>query len=79
MKFDGWFNKQNRLIQIILLILPIVGWVTELLVRLSVMLRTKSIVHVVVFLLFLFLGWGIVLQIIDLLFLLFTGHLILAK
>ena len=36
MKFDAWFNKQNRLIQIILLILPIVGWVTELLVRLSV-------------------------------------------
>lgn len=79
MRFDAWFNKQNRLIQVILLILPIVGWVVECLVRLSVMLKTKSIVHILVFVLFLVFGWGIVLQVIDLLFLLFTGHLILAK
>ncbi len=79
MTFDKWFNKQSRLLQIILLIIPVVGWIVECLVRLSVMLRTKSIVHIIVFLLFLLVGWGWVLCIIDLIWLLFTGHLILAK
>lgn len=79
MTFDKWFNKQSRLLQIILLIIPVVGWIVECLIRLSVMLRTKSIVHIIVFLLFLLVGWGWVLCIIDLIWLLFTGHLILAK
>ena len=78
MTFDKWFNKQNRLLQIILLIIPFVGWVVELLVRLSVMLRTMSLVHVVVFILFLVLGWGWFLCLIDLIYLAIKGHLILA-
>ena len=28
-----WFNKQSRLVQIILLLIPIVNWVVEILVR----------------------------------------------
>ena len=28
-----WFNKQSRLVQIILLLIPFVNWVTELFVR----------------------------------------------
>ena len=42
------------------------------------MLRTKSAVHIVVFLLFLFVGWGWVLNVIDLIYMVLTGHLILA-
>lgn len=79
MHFDTWFNSQSRLLQVILLIIPIVGWVVEVLVRLSVMLRTKSLVHIVVFILFLIVGWGWVLNLIDLIYLILTGHLILAK
>ncbi len=30
-----WFNKQHRLIKIILLIIPFVNWIVELLVRWS--------------------------------------------
>ncbi len=41
------------------------------------MLRTKSAVHIVVFLLFLFVGWGWVLNVIDLIYMVLTGHLIL--
>ena len=41
MTFDKWFNKQSRLLKILLLILPVVGWIVECLIRLSVMLRTK--------------------------------------
>ena len=28
-----WFNKQSRLVQIILLLIPGVNWITEILVR----------------------------------------------
>ena len=79
MKFDKWFNEQSRLIQIILLLIPLVGWVVELLVRLSVMLRTKQPVHIVVFVLFCVVGWGWILNLVDLVYLLLVGHLILAE
>ena len=79
MTFDKWFNKQNRILQVILLIIPFVGWVVELLVRLSVMLRTKSALHVVVFILFLVIGWGWILCLVDLIYLAVTGHLLLAE
>ena len=78
MSFDKWFNSQSTLIKVILLLLPVVGWVCECLIRLSVMLRTKNIVHVVVFVLFLVVGWGWFLGLIDLIYLLVKGHLILA-
>ena len=79
MTFDKWFNKQSVLIKAILLLLPFVGWVCECLVRLSVALRTKSVIHVVVFLAFLFIGWGWFLGVIDFVYMLMTGHLILAE
>lgn len=79
MQVDKWFNQQTKLVQAILLLLPIVGWVTELLVRLSVMLRTKSTLHIVVFIVFVVVGWGWVLAIADLVYLLVTGHLFLAE
>lgn len=78
MQFDKWFNKQSTLIKAILLLLPLVGWVVECLIRLSVMLRTKSGVHIVVFVLFLVVGWGWILGLIDFIYLLLKGHLILA-
>ena len=46
MKFDKKFNKQSRLVQIILLLIPGVNWVTELLVRWSIALRKKDFLHV---------------------------------
>lgn len=78
MQFDKWFNSQSTLLKVILLILPLVGWVVEVLVRLSVMLRTKSLIHIVVFVLFLLVGWGWFLGVIDLIYLVLKGHLILA-
>ena len=78
MNFDKWFYKQDKLLQIILLIIPFVGWVAELLIRFSVMTRTMSALHVLVFILFLVLGWGWFLCLIDLIYLAIKGHLILA-
>ena len=78
MAFDKWFNSQSRLLQVILLIIPFVGWIVELLVRLSVMLRKKDVVSIVVFVLFLVIGWGWFLCLIDLVYLVLKGHRILA-
>ena len=79
MTFDKWFNSQDRLVQVILLIIPVVGWIIELLIRLSVLLRTRSTEHIIVFVLFVFVGWGWVLNIIDIIYLYLNGHLILAE
>ena len=77
--FDKWFNSQSTLVKAILLLLPFVGWVCELLVRLAVMLRTKETVHVVVFLVFVIVGWGWFLGALDFVYMLVTGHLFLAE
>lgn len=79
MNFDKWFNSQDRLVQVILLVIPFVGWIVECLVRLSVALRTKSIIHIVVLLLFLFVGWTWILCVIDLVYLILKGNLILGS
>ena len=77
MKFDKWFKKQSKLMQVILLLIPGVNWITELLVRWSVALRTKGILHIVIAILVtvggLAFGW------LDLVWVLLFGHLILAK
>lgn len=79
MQFDKWFNQQSTLLKVILLLIPFVGWVVEVLVRLSVMLRTKSALHIVVFVLFLVVGWGWILAIADLIYMIIKGHLFLAE
>ncbi len=79
LEFDKWFNSQSTLVKAILLLLPVVGWICECLIRLSVALRTKSGLHVVVFVLFLVVGWGWFLGVIDFIYLLVKGHLILAE
>lgn len=79
MNFDKWFNSQSVLLKAILLLIPGVNWVVECLIRLSVMLRTKSVVHVVVFLVFLLVGWCWFLGVIDFVYMLLTGHLILGE
>lgn len=78
MGFDTWFNKQSTLLKVILLIIPFVGWIVELLVRLSVALNKKDVVSIVVLVLFLVFGWTWILCVIDLVYLIVKGHLILA-
>ena len=79
MTFDKWFNSQSTLIKAILLLIPFVGWVVELLVRLSGMLRTKSTLHIVVFILFVVIGWGWILCLVDFIYLLVKGNLLFAE
>ena len=78
MSFDKWFNSQERWLQVLLLLIPFVGWVVELLVRLSVALNKKDAVSIVIFVLFLVVGWSWILCVIDLIYLVLNGRLILA-
>ncbi len=78
MTFDKWFNSQSRLIQIILLLIPFVGWITELLVRLSVAMRKKDLVSVIMAIVCI-LPIGQIVGWIDLVWVLVYNHLILAK
>ncbi len=78
MTFDKWFNSQSRLIQIILLIIPGVNYIVELLVRLSVYLRKKDAVSLVIFLISA-LGIGFILGYVDLIWVLLFNHLFLGE
>ena len=78
MNFDKWFYNQSKLVQVILLLIPFVGWIAELLIRLSVLLRDKSVINIVVFVVFVVVGWGWVLAVAYLIYLLIKGHLFLA-
>lgn len=73
---DKWFNKQSRLVQLILLLIPFVNWICELGVRWSIALRKKDALHIVVALVVTFLGlpfaW------LDLVWVLVFNHMILA-
>ena len=77
MKFDKWFEEQSRLIKVILLILPIVGWVVEILVRLSAVLRNSSVLNIVGLVIAIIGNW--IWSVIDLVVLIVTGKLFLLE
>jgi hypothetical protein len=60
-----WFDKQSNIVKFILLILPFVGWVMELIVRWSQVLKDASVLNIVVALVYTFLGWAWFLGLID--------------
>ena len=77
MTFDKWFEEQSLLIKVILLILPFVGWVVEILVRLSAFLRKKSTLNLVCLIIGIIGNW--IWSVIDLVVLLVTGRLFLIE
>ena len=73
------FFQLPRLVQIILLILPIVGWIVELVIRWSAVLEKFTLLNLVAALVYTFFGWGIVLQIVDIIWIILFKHLFLTK
>ena len=45
---DAWFHKQNKLIQVLLLLIPFVNYITEILVRWSAFLKKGGILRLIV-------------------------------
>ena len=77
MSFDKWFSKQSLLVKAILLIIPPVGWVVEVLVRLSAFLRKSSTTNLVG--LIIGIIGNVIWSIIDFVCLLLTGDLFLIE
>ena len=77
MAFDKWFEQQSRLVKVILMIIPVVNWVLEILVRVSAFLRKNSGVNLIGLILGIFgnVIWGW----IDLIVLIITGNLFLLE
>ena len=53
---EKWFEKQSRIVQILLLVIPGVNWVVEILVRWSHALRKGSLLKYLIAILVTFAG-----------------------
>lgn len=71
MTFDKKFEGLSKLVKVILLIIPFVGWIVEILVRLSALLRKSSTLNIVGFV--LYLVGGVIFAYVDLFFVIFTN------
>ena len=72
----SWFNKQSRLVQILLLLIPGVNWIIEILVRVSSIFERPSLGNV------LGLIFGIIIPVfgwLDLVWVLVFNHLVLCN
>ena len=79
MKFDLWYQEQTLLVRIILIIIPFIGWIIELLVRVSALIRFQSKRNIAGLIIFAIFGGFWVLCLLDVLSLLLTGYLILIE
>lgn len=52
----NWFNKQSRLVQLLLLVIPFVNWVTEVVVRWSTFAKKGGLLRLVVCIAVTFFG-----------------------
>lgn len=71
-----WFNKQSRLVQVLLLLIPIVQWVVEIYVRVTAVLQKPTVGNI------LGLVFGLIIPVfgwLDLIWVLLFNHLVLAS
>ncbi len=76
---EKWFNEQSSLTQLILLIIPWIGWLVEILVRISVVIRNHSKKNIIGLILAVLLGGTWIFCIIDLVVLIKKDHLMLVE
>ena len=79
MKVDMWFDEQTLLVRIILIIIPFVGWIIELFVRISALVRRQSGINIAGLIVFAILGGFWVLCLFDVLSLLINDRLLLIE
>ena len=74
---ERWFSQQSYITQVILIIIPVIGWIIEAGVRISALIRLRSKNHIIGLVVFVIFGWAWVLNIIDCFFLYFKEDLML--
>ena len=75
MHVDEWFDYQEKLVRVVLLFIPVVGWVIEILVRISALIKKKCSMNIVGLVVFILLGWAWIPTILDTLFLVIFDRL----
>jgi len=79
MEFDKWFASQEKIVRVILLIIPLVSWVIEILVRLSATLKKGTVTNIVGLIIFGFVNFIVAPSIIDAIYLAITDHQLLLE
>ena len=77
MTFDKWFEEQALWLKIVLLILPFVGWVMEILIRVSAVIRKSSTLNIVGLVIGVIGNWFW--SVIDLIYMIIKGQLLLVE
>lgn len=70
-----WFNKQSKLVQVLLLLIPFVNWVTEVVVRWSTWSKKGGLLRLVISILVTF--GGVFIGILDAIWVLLFNKLFL--
>ena len=73
---DAWFHKQNKLVQVLLLIIPVVNWFVEIFVRWSAFLKKGGFLRLLICII-VTIPSGVIIGWLDALWTLFTNKLIL--
>ena len=79
MRVDAWFDEQTLLVRIILIIIPFVGWIVEVLVRISAIIRKPSGINIAGAIVYAVLGGFWVLCVIDVICLILNDRLLLIE
>ena len=75
MNFDEWFDYQSKMVRIVILFIPVIGWIVEILVRISALIKKKCRMNVVGLVVFILFGWAWLPVIIDMFYLAFANKL----
>ena len=75
MNFDEWFDYQSKMVRVVLLFIPVIGWVVEILVRVSALTKKQCKINVVGLVVFFLIGWTWLPTIIDMFYLAITDRL----
>ena len=73
---DKWFHKQNKLVQVLLLIIPVVNWIVEILVRWSAFVKKGGFLRLLVCII-VTIPSGVIIGWLDAIWTLITNKLIL--
>ena len=76
---ERWFEKQSRLVQVILLLIPVVNWIIEIGVRWSHAMRVKKWKLVKLILAILTIPCGVLFGWLDVIWSLLFKHLFLCN
>lgn len=74
---QSWLLKQNKIVQLLLLLIPPINWVVELIMRWSIALKHTTLVTVIVAI--LAFPFGVIIGWIDLVFVLLNNRIVEVK